>query len=178
MNGTEQLLLMTEVAVALAGFAGIVAAYQFREGTNITRGDALGLAMLVNIGLVAAFFSLLPLAIYNIGTSEQTTWRLSSGLMCLNYCVFTYFITVNMKGINVRKLSSKMTYALLYVVGIVIFVVNALNAMNVYFDGEFGPFFISLMLPLIVAGYMFARLILRPLWRNIHEQEKAAMANT
>lgn len=175
MNGTEQLLVITEVSVALAGFAGVVAAYQYKDGTNVTRGDALGLAMLVNIGLLDAFFSVLPLAIFNVGVSEQVTWMISSGLMCVNYSIFTYYVVSNMKRVKVRKMSSKLAYAFLYIAGAGILIINILNTLQINFHGEFGPFFLSLILPLILAGYMFARLILRPLWRNIHAQESSEL---
>jgi hypothetical protein len=35
MNEIEQLLTIAEVSVALAGFAGIVATFQFRQQVNV-----------------------------------------------------------------------------------------------------------------------------------------------
>ncbi len=84
MDGSDQLLIITEVSVALAGFAGVVSAYQYKEGVHLRRGDALGIAMMVNIGLVDAFFSLLPLMLFGLGIGETLSWKLSSALISRN----------------------------------------------------------------------------------------------
>lgn len=172
MEDFDQLLLITEVSVALAGFAGVVAAFQHREGTPASRGETLGIAMMVNIGLVAACFYLLPQVLTGLGVSLHLSWRISSGLMFLNYLVFYYYIIRNMRGVKVRKASSKLVYSALYFMGLVFLVVNAMNALTFGFEGVRGPFFASLVLPLVVAGYMFARLVLRPLWRSVRLHEE------
>lgn len=167
MEGTDQLLIITEVSVALAGFAGVVSAYQYKNGNNIRRGDALGISMMVNIGLVDAVFSVLPLILFGLGLRESVTWKISSFLMSVNYLIFFYYIVRNLKRVKVSKMSSKLAYGLLWFFGALILLVNIANAVGVGYDGQQGPFFVSLVLPLIVAGYMFARLVLRPLWRSV-----------
>lgn len=171
MDGSDQLLIITEVSVALAGFAGVVSAYQYKEGTSLRRGDALGIAMMVNIGLVDAFFSLLPLMLFGLGLGETSSWKVSSALMAANYVVFFTYIVRNMRGVKVRKISSKLVYAALYLGGLLIFLINVANALGIGYAGVKGPFFISLVLPLVIAGYMFARLVLRPLWRSVREHD-------
>ena len=166
MEGTDQLLIVTEVSVALAGFAGIVSAYQYKEGRKISRGDALGIAMMVNIGLVNAIFSLLPLILFSLGLNETATWKVCSALMAINYLIFFAYVFKNMRGVRVRKVSSKLIYILLYSVAFIFMIVNVLG---IGYNGEQGPFFVSLILLLVIAGYMFARLVLRPLWRSVHE---------
>ena len=173
MNGSEQLLIITEVSVALAGFAGVVSAYQYKDGKHIARGDALGIAMMVNIGLVDAIFSVLPLALFGMGLSESASWKISSAMMAVNYCIFAYYITRNMRGVGVKKVSSKVVYALLYSLGAGVFLLNIFNAIGIIYNGVQGPFFVSLLLPLIIAGYMFARLVLRPLWRSVRESDSS-----
>lgn len=171
MNGSEELLTITKVSLALAGFAGVVSAYQYKEGKHITRGDALGIAMLVNIGLGSAMFSVLPMALFGLGLSESVSWKISSAMGTLSYCIFFYYITRNMRGVRVKKTSSKLAYALLYSLAAGAWLVNVFNAVGFYYKGVQGPFFVSLLIPLIVAGYMFARLVLRPLWRSVKEQD-------
>ena len=48
MEGEAQLILIAELAIALAGFAGIVATNQFRGTGKFSRGDAVGLALIVH----------------------------------------------------------------------------------------------------------------------------------
>jgi hypothetical protein len=172
MDGSDQLLIVTEVSVALAGFAGVVSAYQYKEGVHLRRGDALGIAMMVNIGLVDAFFSVLPLMLFGLGLSEVLSWKVSSALMAANYAVFWTYIFRNMRGVKVRKLSSKLVYAALYSGGFLILSINLANAFGIVYHGVQGPFFVSLILPLVIAGYMFARLVLRPLWRSVKDHDE------
>ena len=175
LDGTDQLLIVTEVSVALAGFAGVVSAYQHKEGVHIRRGDALGIAMMVNIGLVDAFFSVLPLMLFGLGLSEVLSWKVSSALMAVNYAVFAAYIFRNMRRVKVRKKMAKLVYAALYLSGFLIFSINLANALGIGYDGVQGPFFVSLILPLVIAGYMFARLILRPLWRSVRDNDELSV---
>jgi len=80
MTGEAQLILLAEIAIALAGFAGIVATNQFRSTGRFSRGDAVGLVLIIHCGLVDAFFTLLPMAIFAFGHNEQTAFRFSSAL--------------------------------------------------------------------------------------------------
>ncbi|HDZ08998.1 hypothetical protein [Pseudohongiella sp.] len=171
MDGTDQLLTITQVSVALAGFAGVVSAYQHKQEAHVRRGDALGIAMMVNIGLVDAFFSVLPVMLFGLGFSEVLTWKMSSALMAANYVVFFAYIFRNMRRIKVKKLSSKLAYAALYLSGLLFFCLNLANTFGIGYQGVSGPYFVSLILPLIIAGFMFARLVLRPLWRSVKDSE-------
>jgi len=46
-----------------------------------------------------------------------------------------------------------------------------LNVADLVFHREPGPFIAGILYALSVVGYMFLRLLLRPLWRAVHEQE-------
>ena len=63
MDPYDLLMVGIEVSVAFAGFAGVVATFQFRDRTTVRRGDIVGLTMIVDFGLVCAFFSTLPLCL-------------------------------------------------------------------------------------------------------------------
>ncbi|MGB5698278.1 hypothetical protein [Muriicola sp.] len=41
MEEAEQLLTITQVAIAIAGFAGIIGTFQFKEGERIRRRDVV-----------------------------------------------------------------------------------------------------------------------------------------
>ena len=61
MDPSDLLLVGIEVSVAFAGFAGVIATFQFSDPTKINRGNIMGLTMIVDFGLVCAFSSTLPL---------------------------------------------------------------------------------------------------------------------
>ena len=92
MSEVDQLLTIAEVSVALAGFAGIVATFQFKQQVRINQGHVLALSMIVNISLVGAFFAVLPLIFLNYGMAENKVWALCSGLMGANISMFMIFI--------------------------------------------------------------------------------------
>ena len=171
MNGTAELLVVAQIAIVLAGFAGVVAAYEFKDLTSGTRGDALGLALIVHCGLLDALVAILPLAIYSLGVSEQTTWRIGSGIHSVNYLVYFLYVFTHLRKIHIRKPATMAFFVVLFALGLTTFIVNLLNTLNVGYHGEFGPFFVGCIFPLLIAGYMFARLVLRPLWRNIRAAE-------
>ena len=51
--------------------------------------------------------------------------------------------------------------------------IQFLNASNLIFHREPGPYIAGIVLCLGVVGYMFGRLLLHPLWVAVSEQEAA-----
>ena len=78
MLNESQLFTVTETAVALAGFAGVVASFQFAGNSFVSRGNLLGLSMMILMSLNVALFSLVPMVIANFGASEAMIWSASS----------------------------------------------------------------------------------------------------
>lgn len=180
MEGEAQLILVAELAIALAGFAGIVATNQFRSTGKFSRGDAVGLALIVHCGAIDGFFAMLPMAIFGFGFTEQTAFRVSSLMHCINIALYTLWIRRNMQGVQVSDWRTRAVYLTLYGVGLVIIAINLMNALNIIFKGEFGPYFLACILPLLIACFMFIRLVTRPLWRTVrlHESQSAELAGT
>ncbi|MEJ2089937.1 MAG: hypothetical protein P8Y69_15965 [Gammaproteobacteria bacterium] len=61
MNSSNILLVGIKVSVTLAGFAGIVATFQFRNRERIRRPDLAGLTTIVQNSFWCAFGCVLPL---------------------------------------------------------------------------------------------------------------------
>lgn len=171
MEEAAQLLTLTQVAVAVAGFAGIIGTFQFKDGERIRRGDAIGIAVVVNTGLMSAFYSILPLLLSNFGLSDSTVWTISSVMACFIYVYFSIDIALRLKKFKTFKFYNKLVIFILFLIGLVVIVINFLNALNIVFIREFGPFYISLIYSLGLVCYMFSRLLLRPIWRTVRSQE-------
>lgn len=171
MGYADQLLTFTQVAVAVAGFAGIIGTFQFKKGERIRRGDAVGLAVIVNTGLMSAFYSTLPLLLLNFGIDESAVWSISSGMTCIIYTIFCIAFAVRLKNFKMYKTINKVMIFLLFLVGFIIIFINVLNAFNIVFKREFAPYYISLIYSLGLVCYMFSRLLLRPIWRTLRKQE-------
>lgn len=80
MEVTETLIGVTEIAVALAGFSGVVVAFGSRREGSWHPGDRLRLGFLLEASLTAAGFSLLGLLLIYTQLERETCWALCSTL--------------------------------------------------------------------------------------------------
>ena len=54
MEITDLLLVSIEISVAFAGFAGIIATFQYRGEKQAKKGDVIGISMIVHLSLGCA----------------------------------------------------------------------------------------------------------------------------
>lgn len=170
MNEIEQLLTIAEVSVALAGFAGIVATFQFRQQVNVNRGHALALSMIVNISLVGALFAVLPMVFMNYGVAEKDVWSICSALMGINISIFILYVWRTTR-LNSLPIQTRIIFSSFFAMAFAIVCANFMNSAGLMFDHEFGTYFISFVFCFFLVGYNFSRLLMLPLWRQIHRQE-------
>jgi hypothetical protein len=175
METADQLLLITEVSIALTGFSGIVASFQFRTGEHKSRGDVVGLATIVQLGLMSALLSFIPLAISNFGIPESTSWSLSSALSVIVFGIFLVKLYPHTRKMHFRGVN-RIVIRGWWVFNFMSIFAMCLNALQIGFHGDAAPYVAMLLNPLCFTGYMFARLLLRPLWRYIREQESAELS--
>ena len=172
MEATDLLLIGTEVSVAFAGFAGIIATFQFRDETKINRGRIVGLTMIVQFSLMCSLFCVFPLLLSHFDLEDATLWSIVSCFGLVYICYSMYFINKNMRG-AVRKKSARLLFGLFYGAAALVSLSLVLNIADLAFHKEPGPYLTAIVFGLSLVGYMFARLLLRPLWRVVHEQETA-----
>jgi len=172
MEVADVLVLGAEVSVTFAGFSGIVAAFQFRDGSRVKRGDVVGLTMIVQQSLSCAFFSAFPLLLFSFDINESTVWMIASitGAILLPAQMFS--IDKNMRG-AVKKRSLILFFGTLQGFFALFVIANILNAADLVFHREPGPYIAAIFAGLGLVGYMFGRLLLRPLWKSVHHNEKA-----
>lgn len=170
MNYSSILLTFTQVTVAFVGFAAIVATFRFKDELSIKKNDANDLQLIVNTGLMGAFFSVLPLLFLSFGVNESTIWALCSGIMSVNYLGFMFYLSRKVRISKFRRKKSKIIVLTYFIFGVLILILNVLNALGILFFREFGPFFISLIYPLCLVGYMFTRILFLPIWRNLEKR--------
>ena len=170
MDESGLLISGIEVSVALAGFAGIVATFQNKDGATVSRGDAVGLTIIVNFSLMGAFFCALPLVLVVFRVGEAAIWAINSALQCVYMLNRMYYIHRHMTAVALRE-STRRLFRVIQGVSALVAVALALNAGNQVFHREPGPSIAALFFGLGLVGFMFARLLLRPLWRVVHDQE-------
>jgi len=90
MDHVSVLIIAIEVSIGLTGFAGIVVAFQLQNGRQVRRREVLGLTLLVQNGLISAFFATFPLVLESFALPLSTVWLWSSSLCVANYFLMAY----------------------------------------------------------------------------------------
>lgn len=179
MEAADFLMLCAEVFVALAGFAGIIAKFQFRDDRKIRRADLVGLNIIVLTTLLNTLGCIVPLALLTYEIKEATVWGWCSGAFAVPAAMLVYSSHSGLRG-KIRRKSIVVYHGLLEVMMGVTIIGLVLNALDVIFHREPGPYILSLVAGMVVSGLMFAQLLLMPLWRRLRKQESsdAAVTNT
>lgn len=81
-------LTVAEVAVTIAGFAGLVTVLTQRLGRTHVEFDVVRFRDMLLLGLIAAAFALFPTLPAAFGASEEITWRVSAGLFAVAWAGF------------------------------------------------------------------------------------------
>lgn len=80
MDRVELFIGISEIAIALAGFSGVVVAFGSRSTGSWHPGDRLRLVFLLEASLTAAGFCLFALLLLATTQDEALTWSVLSGL--------------------------------------------------------------------------------------------------
>jgi hypothetical protein len=166
----DLLMVGVEASIALAGFAGVIATYQINDVTMVRRGPVGALTVIVQYSLMAALTCGVCLCLSAFGLTGKDLWATSSLVGATLIMIGAYNIAKLMSG-AITKRSIKMLFLSLQGIGVIITLALILNALDLVFHREPGPFIVGIMYALSVASYMFSRLLLLPLWRIVHEQE-------
>ncbi len=90
MEAEGILTTLAEVAIAIAGFSGIVVALQNRT-VDWSETDKLRFSALLQVSFESVFFSFVPIVLYLMHPSEPFVWRWSSGLWLVYIaCIVAY----------------------------------------------------------------------------------------
>jgi hypothetical protein len=161
VEGSEELSLLAEIAVALAGFSGIVVAIQSRDRAH--PWDTYRAAALLITGFSMLVEALLPSAIHSFGVAGPNLWRLSSVL-----CVLIVMAPIiPMLRITPTDFASSPYYRLITpaiigaaVVSIVAFSINALAFGTM---GSFSFFHLGVLMNIPSTALQFlAVIVIRP----------------
>jgi len=90
VNWESALGSVIEVAIAIAGFSGIVAAVGRRGAGHWSEADQLRLRILLTASGVALVFAFLPFVLVDL-IDPSLAWRLASGLLAIHTAVITVY---------------------------------------------------------------------------------------
>ena len=157
MSTVELLIGIAEIAIALAGFTGVVVAFGSRSAGAWHPGDRLRLGFLLEASLTAAGFSLFALLmLYAMGEGGMT-WAVLSVSWAVYMCASLWashrrIVESSDAEGDVDTVANRITAALFWAL-IVVQIANALLWQ------ELAPFLAALICNLAGAAMQFSRLI-------------------
>ncbi len=148
---------LTEIAVALAGFTGVVVVFGSRSAGSWLPGDRLRMGFMLEASLTAGGFALLTLVLFSSLQNAGDTWAVASGLWAI-YMVYSLYksrrqIRENLEHHHdIDKTANRIVFALFSML-------IALQIINVVIWREFAPLLAALVLNIAGSAMQFARLI-------------------
>ena len=172
MEGSDVLIVIAEVSVAFAGFAGIVAVFRQRDLEEWAPVDAARFRFMVECSLATILFALLPFVFHHLGASPTATWSACSALMAA--AVVCLLVIASLRMRRVRSQTSGFNTALLRFLqagSLLMLALLVLNSLRIGFTGEFGPYLAALAWLLVASGVNFFRLLLFGVGRGHSSRE-------
>ena len=177
MESLDTLRLGVEASIAFAGFAGIVATFQFGGSKKVSRIGVFGLTIILQFSLIAALVSSVPLLLHSFGAKNSTLWALSSAVVVIVLAAAGY-LQGAVAAKSVKNIKFYREFLLIQCITILMILMNLLNVLDYFFHRGPGPVIATVLWGLCIAGVSFSRLLLLPLWRRVREQDAAEMENT
>lgn len=163
MEPTTALSVSAQIAVAMTGFAGVVATFRDQSVHDWGQVEKFWLQLLLANSIIPLAFSMVGLFLVSVAYDPATTWRWCSGLATL--FLFPYAIMIlkalvrfapgQLEAAGGTKVTSYALFTLLATVGL-------LQLYNLATLAAFWPFFGAIVAPLLGAMYQFVRLVLAP----------------
>jgi hypothetical protein len=160
MEASDELLTFAELAIGIAGFSGVIAAFLQRGGLHpFDRARFVNLFFTAFSALVLAF---VPILLEGVAPLGNELWRISSGIMIIAWLLnawFTIQFVIPLIRENVSSPANIPTISL-WSISIVNLSVQIVNALGVIWTPCPEAFLFGLLVYLVVAGYLFAYIIL------------------
>jgi len=154
------LIVIAEIAIALAGFSSIVTAVR-RDIDRNTSFAYIRLWRLLETSLASVFFALVPFALHYFDVSDSDVWRGASAGLCLYVLSAQLYMFVRWWEQWKSPAIPWWFNGPVLVAQLTVVVMLALNAAALGFDGSFGPYFVALLWYLSLSAMYFGRLLLR-----------------
>lgn len=156
MQPSEALGIAAQIAVALAGFAGIVVAFRSGSIHEWDLVDKFRLRLLLTNSAFALTFSLFAILLLSIDPTPPWHWRACSLLALVITVPFAVGTsTTANKLTQYRAGTTRIMYYLFATLGTAALVLQIVNL----FLNIFWPFFATIFVHLIAATFQFVRMI-------------------
>jgi hypothetical protein len=161
VSDSDLLQTIAEIAIALAGFSGVVAFLGQRARGEWRSVDLFRFNQLLGSSFAALMFSFSPILLFRMGVSEPTAWRWSSGFIA---AYLAAAVLLSNRGIRhlpggQRDEIIPWVLTLILVIMAAVFVLQVLCAAGIAYAGEPGPVLVGLVWLLGFSAFQFIRLL-------------------
>jgi len=150
-----------QIAVALAGFAGVVVVFRRESVHEWLPVDKLRLRLLLANSLIPLGLCMMGLLLLTIKPTPPAIWRWCSGVAFVVSLLFPITMTKGFRRLGLQHAQSeRFTGFIFYLFGVFGVAANLLQLYNTAFLGAFWPFFTTIVFQVVTAMFQFARMIL------------------
>ncbi len=160
MEGADALGLIAEIGIAIAGFAGVIAALRAPDG-RIGSHTALRVGVLIGMSATVVLMAVLPFAPHHTGLGVSTMWAVSSSVMAA--LLLLLFIVPTRIGLRFPAEERPSLGWVAPVVNLTSFgLVIILQIANLVGLRELWPFLCGLVAILALSLFYFAYILFAP----------------
>jgi hypothetical protein len=161
MEPGEALGIAAQIAVALAGFAGVVVVFRREAVHEWSDIDKLRLRLLLANSILPLGLSMLGLLLLTIKPMPPELWRWCSGMALVVFLMFVAATAKFFRPLGLREVQRERSSGfMMYFFGALGTAAMLLQVYNIALLGMFWPFFTGIVYQLITAMAQFARMIL------------------
>ena len=163
MDPGEALTTAAQIAVALAGFAGVVVAFRSKSLHDWSPRDKVRLWLLLGNALVPLFDCFFGMFLMAIKPTPLCIWNWCSGFSLLLGFPFGFLTWRRLSELGPRVIKNMGAYRyFFYVVSILGTAVVLSQFYNAFVSGVFWLFYATVIFPLAIGTLQFALMILLP----------------
>ena len=160
MEGSDVLLAIAEVSIALAGFTSVVAVLGKRSYGDWSPEDTMKLWLMLEYSFATLFLALIPFVPHSLGLPGSPTWIVSSSVMAL--FLIGHQLVAGPRILRLARQGRWVTrwqqVAVVSLIGSAL-VIQLLNVSGFGFHHSFGAYFLGLLLVLALAALNFVSLL-------------------
>ena len=161
MEPGEALGIAAQIAVALAGFAGVVVVFRREAVHEWSPADKLRLRFLLTNSILPLALSMMGLLLLTIKPMPPGIWRWCSAIAFVVSISFATTMMKTFRSLNLRDFHrDRTTRFVFYLFGAVGTATIVLQLYNTALLGVFWPFFTGIVYQLLTGVFQFARMIL------------------
>lgn len=160
MQPGEVLGIAAQIAVALAGFAGVVVVFRRESIHEWSPLDKFRLQSLLTNSILPLGLCMIALLLLTVEPALTGVWRWCSSVAFVVLVLFGIATTKGFRRLDVKQSQSVSSNFIFYLFAILGIGVTLLQLCNAVWFGGFWPFFSGIVLQLTGAMFQFARMIL------------------